>query len=189
MTVRWVTSAGIILLICASSQIAKAQEPEVATDGPSDEITAVATDEPIDEITVVGEKSVLKLKYEYELAEDNFYEMYNELNDDWEFDVICRNEAPTGSHIRRRICWPRYELELRTEEARSMLQRGAIDPAAGASAMAMSKRLKDKIAALAEEDPRLLEALVEYRDKYQAYESERKKNCRALIACGNSDED
>jgi len=73
MTIRWVTSAGIILLICASSQIAKAQEPEVATDGPSDEITAVATDEPIDEITVVGEKSVLKLKYEYELAEDNFY--------------------------------------------------------------------------------------------------------------------
>lgn len=38
--------------------------------------------EPIEEITVVGEKSTLKLKYEYELAEDSFYELYNELNDD-----------------------------------------------------------------------------------------------------------
>ena len=61
MTISWVTSAGIIRLICASSQIAKPQEP------------AVATDEPSDEITVVGDQMVPKLKYEYELAEDNFY--------------------------------------------------------------------------------------------------------------------
>lgn len=70
-----------------------------------------------------------------------------------------------------------------------MLQRGAIDPAAGATTMAMGKKLKDKIAALAEEDPRLLEALVEYRDKYQTYVSERKKRCGSFLACGEREDE
>jgi hypothetical protein len=145
------------------------------------DVTSPPADEPIEEITVYGEQPLVKLKVELEHAESSFYNLYNQLNDDWKFDVVCRKEAPTGSHIKRQICWPRYQLEARSQEAMAKLRRGYIDPAADATAMAMSKELRDRIAALAEEDPKLLQALVNYRDKFVGYRQERVRRCSESV--------
>lgn len=177
MTISRITSAGLALLICASPQIIEAQEPDSAAD------------DVLEEITVYGEKTTLELKREYELAEEKFFNLYNELNDDWRFDVVCRREAPTGSHIKQQVCWTRYELLAREQEGKSKLFRGYVDPGMMAEELFVDKEMRNRIAGLAEEDPGLLKVLIEYRDKYQAYQSERKKRCTALIGCGDSDED
>ena len=151
---------------------------------------ATEQDEPIEEIRVYGEKSVTKLKFEFELAEESFYDLYSELNDDWEYDVICRKEAPTGSHIKHQVCWPRYELEARSQEAMAKLRRGHIDPAADATVMSKNKRLRERIATLSEEHPQLLEAMMNYHDKYRTYRSERAARCAwGLLACGSGEQD
>lgn len=145
--------------------------------------------EPVEEITVYGEKSLGKLKFEYEVAEESFYKLYNELNDEWKYDVVCRNEMATNSHIRHRVCWPRYALEAMEQEADSkFFPRGAVDPGVPALMTAEGKRLRERIARLAEEDPRLLQALIEFRDKYQLYKSERGRRCvGGPLLCGDGD--
>jgi hypothetical protein len=40
--------------------------------------------------------------------EDSFYTEYNRLNADHQWDVSCDLEAPTGSHIKLRVCRPRF---------------------------------------------------------------------------------
>ena len=147
-----------------------------------------AADETVDEITVYGEKSLPKLKLEYEAAELNFYNLYNDINDDYRYDVICREEAPTGSHIKQRVCWPRYELEAREQEGKSNFFRGYNDPGMAAEELFIKKKMRERIAKLAEEDPRLLKALIEYRDKYQLYEHERTRRCTGgPLFCGGGD--
>ena len=40
--------------------------------------------------------------------ENKIFSMFNELNSDDDFDILCDNIAPTGSHIRQRVCEPRF---------------------------------------------------------------------------------
>ena len=97
----------MVLLLCSlPAGVSLAQE---------DAQEGVPDDEPIDEITVYGEKSLPKLKLEYEAAELDFYNLYNEINDDYRYDVICRDEVPTGSHIKT----ARLLAPLRTRGARA----------------------------------------------------------------------
>jgi hypothetical protein len=42
-------------------------------------------------------------------AEDRFHARYNELNDNDDFDVNCRQEARTGTKLERRICRAVYQ--------------------------------------------------------------------------------
>ena len=60
-------------------------------------MTAVGqADEAIDDIIVAGQKSRAALRRDMIQAEDDFYAIYNKLNDDNEYDVRCRYESPTG---------------------------------------------------------------------------------------------
>ena len=148
------------------------------------------TPDDVDEVTVYGKKSLAALKFEYEVAETDFYDLYSELNDDWRYDVVCRKEAPTGSHIKRQVCWPRYALEAFSQEALAKLRRGNIDPGADALILDKRRELRNRIAKLAEQDPRLMQALVAYRDKYREYKSERKQRCAGnVLICGDGDLD
>jgi hypothetical protein len=175
----WVRALYVLALCGFDAQAALAQD-EVVKD--------TAAEETVDEITVYGEKSLPKLKLEYEAAELNFYNLYNDINDDRRFDVICREEAPTGSHIKQRVCWPRYELEAREQEGKSNFFRGYTDPGMAAEELFIKKKMREQIAKLAEEDPRLLKALIEYRDKYQIYKNERVRRCvGGPVLCGGGD--
>ena len=63
-------------------------------------------DEPIDNIVVSGQKSEAALRQELWKAEDDFYSLYNSLNDDGLYDVRCVDEAPIGSRIKVQVCRP-----------------------------------------------------------------------------------
>ena len=47
--------------------------------------------------------------------ENKIFSMFNELNSDDKFDIFCDNIAPTGSHIKQRVCEPRFVTETRAQ--------------------------------------------------------------------------
>lgn len=69
--------------------------------------------EPLEEITVVGEQTFISLRHQIERAEDSLYRLFNELNSDDSFDIICRRIEYTRSHIPRRSCEPVFLTERR----------------------------------------------------------------------------
>ena len=61
-----------------------------------------------DEIVVVGEKSLADLRRDTFEAEEDFYSVYNKLNDEREYDVRCFYESPTGTHQKNHVCRARF---------------------------------------------------------------------------------
>ncbi len=50
--------------------------------------------------------------------EDEYFALYNKLNTDRQYDMVCRKEAQTGSRFLKRVCKPRY-LESAQQSAAS----------------------------------------------------------------------
>ena len=80
-----------------------------------------ASSETIEEIVVYGEKSLIHLRHEVQRAEDRVFDVFNTLNSDDEYDIHCYREAPTGSHIHRRVCRANFVSKATAEEARALL--------------------------------------------------------------------
>lgn len=69
--------------------------------------------------------SAAKLRSESARVEKQYIELYNKLNTDPQFEIVCRNERPTGSNFATRVCRTRYLLDAMQSSA-SERMRGAI---------------------------------------------------------------
>jgi hypothetical protein len=87
------------LALLALPLVAAGQDNEASTE-------AAANDEVIDNIVVAAQKSTAELRQDLWDSEDDFYSLYNKLNDDSLYDVRCSLEAPTGSRIKNQVCHP-----------------------------------------------------------------------------------
>ncbi|MCI5105985.1 MAG: hypothetical protein MRY76_04675 [Pseudomonadales bacterium] len=67
------------------------------------------------EVVVIGELNRAEVTQFIEEAEDQLYAIFNANNDDDRFDIECGDFTPTGSHIKRRVCEPRFMTEARAE--------------------------------------------------------------------------
>lgn len=68
-------------------------------------LAASAQEDKVDEeVVVVGNKSISTLRKEVYQAEEDFYNLYNSLNDDPDFDVKCYYETATGTHVKNHVC-------------------------------------------------------------------------------------
>ena len=125
---------------------------------------------------------LVKLRFEYYKAEDVVFEVFNSLNSDDEFDIHCYQEAPTGSHIKKRVCQTNYVRDL-TAEATSLWLLGITGfynhPVA--KIQQKDKILNEEMEALVVERPELLKALNEYSDAKQVLESERQRRCEGRV--------
>ena len=83
--------------------------PNTATSTPQ------ASDRPIEEIQVLGTRTLYSIRMEIVDEENKIFSMFNELNSDDRFDILCDKIAPTGSHIQQRICEPRFVTETRAQ--------------------------------------------------------------------------
>src|SRR5690606_28410369 len=64
----------------------------------------------LDEVLVRGKRAELsELREQMVGLEDQYYELYNELNKNDLFDIHCAMEARSGTLIRRRYCRAVYE--------------------------------------------------------------------------------
>ena len=81
----------------------------------ADDSAIPPVDEPVEEITVYGEKTVPAIKAQIFRADQTLYGIWNELNDDREFDVHCRLEGVYASRRKERICLPAFEQGILEE--------------------------------------------------------------------------
>ncbi len=102
-----------LMLICLSS-VSLSQQPESL---PEDEsaMESQISENGIEEITVLGERTTYSLRMEIKSSELEVYNLFNELNNNDEFDVTCEEIVYSGSHIPVQTCMAAY---LREEEAR-----------------------------------------------------------------------
>ena len=72
----------------------------------------------IEEIVVYREQTLQSLRLEVYRVEEAFYDTFNAVNSDDEYDISCERRAPTGTHMKFRICEARFVKELHEELAR-----------------------------------------------------------------------
>jgi len=163
-----------ILLGCCLSPIALAQ-------GDDADIAATATteSEEIDEIVVLGAHSLTLLRQEVIVAEDKFFDLYNELNDDDRFDIICENRRPIGTRIQVRECKARFVRDAEVEATQNALVMDNSPANVAAQPIRASKEdyetLDKKLKTFAVENPELQKALMEYDNLSKKYSAEREK--------------
>jgi hypothetical protein len=156
----------------------------VGAQGATPESAETAADEPIDEITVVGEKTLLNLKYAAYQAEEEFFTLFNELNDNDEFDVYCDDESNTYSRIRRRSCWSPFEREVDDEELRYQLESGNRLGARNEGLIrAKRKQQAELLKEIVLENPELQRLYRRLGEANIRFYSERERRCADNILC------
>jgi len=65
---------------------------------------ATAESGEIDEIVVLGARSLTLLRQEVIVAEDRFFDLYNELNDDDKYDIVCEMSGMPKLRPYRVLC-------------------------------------------------------------------------------------
>lgn len=79
--------------------------------------TEQAKKETLETIQIDGVKPLRYYRKQLELAELNFYDLYNSLVDEEQFLMYCRKEKDVGSHIKRTRCYPQYFLQIYANES------------------------------------------------------------------------
>ena len=97
------------------------QSEEETSDTDSASSSPRESDRPIEEIQVLGSRTLYSIRMEIVDEENKIFSMFNELNSDDDFDILCDNIAPTGSHIRERVCEPRFVTETRARMAQDFM--------------------------------------------------------------------
>lgn len=107
-------SLSVILLLF--SQLALAQSQQSTEQEAESTETIRYPQQVLEEIIVVGERTFISIRYQIERAEDNLYQLFNELNSSDNFDLVCRNRKRL-SHIPRRECEPKFLTRARQANA------------------------------------------------------------------------
>ena len=74
----------------------------------SDQEAESASSDTVDEITVYGSKSIIRLRHEFYSVEEDFFDMYNILNSNNDFDVDCDYVTFLGDRRRHHLCMPKF---------------------------------------------------------------------------------
>lgn len=121
----------------------------------------------IDEVVVVGEATLDDLRLKLYSAETNVYDLFNDLNDQSEFDVICVKKAPVGTHIKQRYCEPKYVQQLSNEALRERRS----NQVSKSQLRKKQEEFQSIMEELANENDELLLRLVEYSQAADRYDA------------------
>ena len=139
---------------------------------------ATSNDEVIDDIVVVGQKSLNDLRRDVFKAEEDFYSVFNNYNDEKDYDVRCFYENATGTRIKNHVCRARFVTKSFEKHARrnrgnmaSMANQNS-DPAFAEKTARYQENLETLIAA----NPELHASLVEYNTQRAQFMAKRHEN-------------
>ena len=141
-------------------------------------IKLASNGEAIEDIVVVGQKSMGELRRDVFQSEEDFYSLYNKLNDDNEYDVRCWYETPTGTRVKNHVCRARFVTNAysghaarnRNDLSRVANQKG--NPAVAEKTLKYQEKLETLIAA----NPELQAALVRYNTARARFFAEREES-------------
>lgn len=140
---------------------------------------ATAETEEIDEIIVLGARSLTLLRQEVIVAEDKFFDIYNQLNEDDKYDIVCETRKPLGTRISVRECKAQFVRDAEYEAIQDALQ--FTNSVANVTAQPVRAATRDyeildeKLKAFAVSSPELQEALMEYDNLNKKYSQQREK--------------
>lgn len=75
-----------------------------------------------EEITVRGGVPLRQFRLEMEAARQEVIDTYNEINSSSDNDIVCRNERPTGTRMRQRVCRSRAQEQADAVAASEFLR-------------------------------------------------------------------
>lgn len=137
-----------------------------------------SSDAAIDDIVVVGKKSLSEMRKDVFEAEEDFYAVYNKLNDDPDYDVRCFYEQATGTHIKNHVCRARFVTKAFSSHAarnRNDMSRVANQDANPVLAEKTAK-YQEKLESLIASDEELQAALIRYNTKRAEFMAIREDN-------------
>ena len=154
-----------------------------------------------EEIVVRGTR-LADFRVEVERAREHAYDIFNEINSNDDFDVLCRDETRHFSHSKIRVCRARFENRISSQAAKEYMAtlsarcppdaEGAIQwqtcmfsgvgqtaksnaQAVEGQAPSMHDRMNDEILRLARTDLRFGQAILEFFEASEQYESARQR--------------
>lgn len=142
--------------------------------------TGSASADTVKENTDYRKKSLNVLRREFNEAEENFYDLFNEINSSDDFDVDCKNEVPLGG--RRKVHACKADFLWRYEADQAAQYSNQISNMAGGSALNTSQvekkqeQLRNEISSAITEYPELKESfaiLVKAKKDYDAKQADR----------------
>ena len=104
------TNLALFIAVLILPLAAVGQDKEASPD-------VASNDGKIENVVVVGQKSLAELRRDVYRAEEDFYSVYNKLNDDKEYDVRCFYETPTGTHLKNHICRAKFVSKAYSDHA------------------------------------------------------------------------
>jgi hypothetical protein len=149
----------------------------------ADDAEDAAGDIP-EEITVYGKKTLLNLRFAAERAEAEFFDRFNELNEDDQYDVFCEKISNTRSRIKRKTCWSPFERELDEEATKRAFLTGSM---IGVRNEGVIRQKREKQAVLLKntvlENPDLKKLYFDYGKANITFVTERQRRCADNILC------
>jgi hypothetical protein len=164
-SVAWLL-VGAILCPVLFQQAAIAQEAEAES---NEEALG-----PLEEIIVVAPRSLSSMRGEIRRAEENVLALFNAMNDDHDYDIRCRQEAPLGSHIPVRICNPRFVDRLIGRETQLFLRTGVYAEPVG-EIRQHQEILNEMMRTMADENSELRDEMLLFYQLKTRYDAERKE--------------
>lgn len=79
--------------------------------------------EDIEEIEVTGQRSLLALRLQVEEAQEEVHLLFNQLNTDDAFDIVCKFEDRYFSHTKAKTCMPQYAWDARAREGQTFAKK------------------------------------------------------------------
>ena len=131
----------------------------------------------MEEIEVIAKAQLDSLRLQLYNAEINVYDIFNELNDDNEFDVDCEDKAPVGSHIKQRFCQPRFIEDLYNEAFR---ERNS-NRISKSQLRRKQEEMAEIMETLANDSPELMQALVDYSVAADTYDKAYDERCTGNV--------
>ena len=136
-----------------------------------------SNNETIDDIVVVGKKSVAELRREIYKAEENFYSVFNKLNDESDYNVRCFYESPTGSHLKNHVCRARFVTKAYSSHAArsgNKITRVA-NQNANPAFIEKTAKYEEKLQTLIAANPELQVALLRYSTARAEFTAQREE--------------
>ena len=143
-------------------------------------MAAVAPDAPgaaegVEEIEVLGQRSLLALRLQVEAAQDEVHLLFNELNTDDNFDIVCKEKDRYFSHTKEKQCMPRYAWNAYAKQGQVFLHKvtgeAHVEGApADLEVDSYEPQLKEQMVEALRHSPELFDAIVKHATLLQELE-------------------
>ncbi len=166
-----------VLYIVGTFALALAVSPAV---GQENNLTPTESSQAdsIEEVTVYGEKNMIRLRTEFELAQTNLFVVFNAINSNDEFDIECEYERRLGSYRKYHVCTPKFATRQPAHEGAGFLvrnnQTGEVQSVTHRS-IRLDKELWAEMKLLLEENANLRQAFLDLQSAKDAIDAEKQR--------------